>query len=251
VERSLAPIEQAEIRRRGWLNIVGAPSTWLPLGAGVVLLALAGSWMGGLAWLGWAALAAGIGWAGWRLTAGRRQVDRAAAEQLRRKLSHEHREYLRDLRRQVRSDDDGRTTQLIRGLGESFDRLVQQRMFERAEEPQWHAEVREKMASLYRSAVIWVERSIELGAAQQRVRSPEAQQRLARERNELLGEIHTSVQQLDQSLDALQLQQLDRDLPPQTLGQVRADLDRGLEVARRVDERLEALEREVGGRQRE
>ncbi|MFO0914570.1 MAG: hypothetical protein U0795_16550 [Pirellulales bacterium] len=239
------------MRRRGWLGVVGSPWTWLPVGAGVLLAVVGGGWAAPLAWAGWAAAAAGLGWAGWRLTRGRAKAERAAAEQLRRELSHRHREYLRDLRGQVREAGDGRTTDLIRALGESFDRLLQQGIFEEYDEKSWHAEVRTKLASLYRSAVDWIERSIELTKAQQRVQSESARTKLVQEREALGAEIDTTVQQLTQTLDRLEMERLDREVPEQQLSQMRAELDRGLEVARRVDERLEALDREVAGRDRE
>jgi hypothetical protein len=242
-------IDVDAIERRGRRIALLAKSTWIPVAAGIVLLAIANAWTGLLASVGWIALVAGVGLGAWRLTKGRAAMERKAIQELRAELNEEHREYLRELRRQSRVDGDARTVNLIRRLGETFDRMLDDGMFELYRNVPWQAEVRTRMVDLYRSAVAWLQRAYELWQAQQTLASAEGRAKLNAERESLMQEVDTTIQQLGQTLDQLKLQDLDRKVPDQKLIDLRDELTRGVEVARRVDQRMETLQREVLGRE--
>ena len=78
---------------------------------------------------------------------------------------------------------------------------------------------------------------------------PEAKQRLEQLRQDLLDSARQSAKRLNQTLDHLQLRTLTQDArrADQTAG-LKADLDQQLELARRIDHRLEQFDQEIQAR---
>jgi methyl-accepting chemotaxis protein len=76
----------------------------------------------------------------------------------------------------------------------------------------------------------------------------EARETVLRSRGELLEEVTRSVEQLGASIDQIQVSALAQGAGSSDLAKIRSELDVGLEVARRVQERMEDLDRRVAER---
>lgn len=100
------------------------------------------------------------------------------------------------------------------------------------------------LTALHGSCLDALQRAAALADADREVQTPEVRDELIRDRQRLLVEVDAGVAQLTATLDRLQADGLTRPADD-SLQEVRDDLERSLEVARRVEERLEELERSV------
>lgn len=214
------PAANKEMVMRGWTGVLGV--------LGLVLLAAAffgGGWTVGL--FGLAALVAALG------TAAARSIYRPL-------LTGTVQSQLDSLRWPLRSDPDPRALA-------SLDKLkrVRQRLdgpLRTAPMSPLLAEVRAKAEELYESCVSWLQRAAQQQAAAARMATPEAKQELLRVHGELLGEVAGSVDRLGATVDQIELSVLSQASAGPDLAGIRSELDMGLEVARRVEQRMNELD---------
>jgi hypothetical protein len=111
-------------------------------------------------------------------------------------------------------------------------------------------ELADKAEELYTSCVTTLERSFELYQAAQGMATSEARDELLRSRDALVGEVVQSVDHLGGTVDYLQSAGLAGGADETNLGRIRDELETGLEVARRVSERVSRLEQDLAERER-
>ena len=105
-------------------------------------------------------------------------------------------------------------------------------------------EVKEKTGQLYRSCLASLERSLVLRDAALEMMTESARRNLFKSREALIGEVGTTIRHLAATLDFLQTAKLEKD---DDLHRARMweELDFGLEVARRVEDRMNDLEQSL------
>lgn len=196
---------------------------------------------GGLAFL------AGLVTAGWRWTWGRVTLFRRAERAVMHRIQQQELEKLRGLRRKMRQDRDPSTTALVRQLQSILKRITNglATVDDSTIDRQYEA-AKGQAADLYDSCVRLLDRSYALWEAAQRMSTPERQSEMILQRSELLQEVSQSMQHLNASLDQIEAAQVrDRSGEASQHEQLRDELSMGLEVARRVEDRMSTLEREL------
>ena len=227
-----------------------SPVSWLPTLGGVALIAIGGG-TGALAWFGLAGIAVGVGWAAWRLTVGRERLNAATLRQLRDESHNRQLAMIRQLQQQLRSDKDARTGEAIRKLREIYKRMYEGDLLPTSGGPAWQFDVRQRMADVYESSLASLRRTFELWQAAVEMDTEEMRNKILGSRDEAVREVVETIAQLGVAVDSVQAKSLDKQLPDEELSMLRGQLDRSLEVARRVEERMNAIETAATKRIRE
>jgi hypothetical protein len=188
--------------------------------------------------------AAGMAFTRWVYVAGplADTMDRARASQAERGEQMR----LDQLQRQLRDDSDPRTRDNVTKLRQLRSRL--QAALRNPTGDPLLVEVRQKTEELYQSCLGNLERVAQQGVAAREMATAEARETVLRSRGELLEEVTRSVEQLGASIDQIQVSALAQGTGSSDLAKIRSELDVGLEVARRVQERMEDLDRRVAER---
>ncbi len=233
------------LRGRILRNLLRWPLVNVPavLGTGALLLGLAtGRPTGYLAMLGAAGVLAGAAAAVGRWWMGSDELARLARQQLQDEGRREHRTYLRRLYRRLRKDRDRRTNKRLKQLQRIHGRLQRAGVLGRRDKADLQQDIKDDAAELYGSCVTSLERSLDLWHAAKEMASAESRDRLLAAREELLEEVGHSIAHLDATLDHLNTSKLKPGARSEQLARTREELEIGLQVARRVEQRMAELE---------
>jgi hypothetical protein len=204
--------------------------------SGVAAAALVGAGClaasGAAAWFRWR----------WRQAA----LTELAVTDIRLRAHRNHLVYLKQLRRRMRRDRDPRSSRIVRGLLRIYERLRTSESDSERDATRTLREIHDQARALYQSCLRLVERTLELWEGARRMATDVSRQQLLNSRGEMLDQVEASIGHLQRSLDELQGTALRRqeDLTSDH-ARLRQELDQGLEVARRVEERMGELEREL------
>jgi hypothetical protein len=247
-------MDAPNLHGRAFKRVLRSPLVSIPgvVGAGLFLLAVIGGapvgtlGLVGLAGMGAAAVVAAFRW--W--TARDKYLEKARHDLLRDQQRTEMAR-LNHLRRQVRADADVRTNRAIGKLRDLYRRLVQVRAEGRPSDAPTVAELQQSAERLYRSCLAALERSLAQWDAAQQMTTEESRGQMLASREALLAELDESIGHLGRTLDHLQAMPLKHDPRGEDLARVREELDMGLAVARRVEQRMDELDRDLGPRRAE
>lgn len=226
-------------------NVIGSvltsKSVLLPIVVGCITMAFTS---GIPFFIGAAAAAMGVATAIARLTSRKSTTDQGPTK-LRSQHRREHGAYLRELQGKLRQDEDSRTGELLKAIRELFKRIEELGIGSQSTEKTWMKAIAEQVDELYRSCLDGLEKSYALWQEAKRVNTPDLKDRLLKQREELVEEVEKSVQHLGKSLDQVQVSSSSLQRPDNDLGRLRDELDQGLEVARKVEQRVSELDREI------
>lgn len=232
------------IRKRVFLRLLGSPFVLAPLVLGST--ACTAIWALGIKpAFGWFAVLAGfLGAAGAYLTRlifdGGRTAQAVLAD-LEREERQARQATLDDLdRRLTQADNDPRPEVALRDLRElaqAFEEFAG-----RADEVHLPVvvEVRSRVRQLFDQSIRSLEQTLKLGDIGLRLKLPEARQPILEQREKIVADIQASVKQLGGTLAALQRLQTGSQNQSE-LARLRDELDQSLQLAGRVEERLNAL----------
>jgi hypothetical protein len=242
-------------RRRVLAKLVASPWVAVPVGLGAVslLASLAlGEPRGFLAFMGMSGILLGVGMALTRWLYGLEDLAREALDDLDGETEESHRAYLNQLETRLRADGDPRTDRSLTELRNLRDRMTGAGLTDESLSSAFVPEIREKAEQLYHSCLASLERTLELWRAAQEMATEKARTLVLDSRESLLGEVAASIRHLGATLDHLRTAELRRDRGDQSLARMREELEMGLEVARRVDQRVgeldESLRQRLDGR---
>ena len=166
---------------------------------------------------------------------GPRIVEKAMAAEAARQRARREAE-LDALDAKLAADGDGRTESALRRL-----RALHERLWTDDPDGRPPTEILRKAEELFRFSVQSLERTLAFQSAAGALATRDAKLAVAQRRDGLVREVGEGVDQLARTLDQIQLLKLEEG-GGRTLAALRADLDAGLAVARRVDERLRGME---------
>ena len=185
-----------------------------------------------------------------RWISGGEKLTEQAWRDLQGKVRKEHVKYLRELRRQLRGDRDPRTSNMLKRLQKAYDRLLVSDRWREDEPNEIFAEIRGQSHELYQSCLRLLERSLEIWKTSRDMATESARQRLRDSREQLITEVQRSIENLEQTLDHMQTSQLKQGSQLEAdAARLREELNEGLAVARRVEERMEQLDVDLKNRQ--
>ncbi len=243
-------MDRSSFRKKVILDLVSSPWTMVPVAGGLSLLM--SSWaMGGgadwLAFLGVSGLLAGVGALFTRWIFRSDKIARDAFEALQAEAQKEQERTLDDLDKRLRQDKDPRPEACLEDLRSMYDAFRKNNNLDRRLGHQSAIEITNKVEKLFRSCILSLERSHELWKTSREMKTSKARDALCEERERTVEEILASTKQMAKSLDEIQAMLVVQKHDERQLAQIRQELDESLEVARRVEQRMQSLEDELGG----
>jgi hypothetical protein len=242
-------VDASLLRKRVWRRIVLAPTVLVPVAAGVGLLGGAIALGPIAAFAGVASCLLGVGMLGTRALTKVESLTEKTMEQMRREELRRRELLLDGLDAKLQTTGETRDEFLLRDL------RVLIRQFEEARELRSRAsasggslrqviDVESKSERLFESCVRSLERSYELWITARQLSTPAARTNATERREKLLREVEVSVQHLGTILEGLHsLQGAEEDT--QEMARIRGELDRTLESAKRVEDRMRDLDAEL------
>ena len=240
--------DRATIRRKVLMSLLAAPSFLLPATLGVT--AVLASWATGLGepWLPFAgglAVLAGLGTLATRLIFGLDEVSRRAADELRRETQETWTLRLDDLDRRLEEDGDQRTEALLREL-RALNKTIREQGLSKRLDPASRVDITIKMGELYDGSIRALEKSLALWHAAQEIPAGKGRRGFLEQREAQVREVGRCVGVL-QELCRMETAAASSDTPDSELARIRAELNHSLEVAKRVEDRMESLEKDIHG----
>jgi len=239
------PIDPGYLRRRAWRRLLASPLVAGPVvfGGGLLLLSIAGIDLGGYGVaLGMASLVLGVVVGGVRRLVHFDRIVEEVRGEFQGQTTFSQYLYLHSLGRRLKADGDPRTRQHVRELRRLYSRLDR---VGAAGPAGLRAEIYDKAGELYRSSIAALERTLEYRTAALEMSTDEARRQMVQARETLLAEVGRSIQHLGATLDHLQSAALRRDPTEENLVRVRDELVESLDVAKRVEEDMADLDRQL------
>lgn len=243
-----AVMAEASITKRATFRAILTPAVLFPAGLGGVVSLMAlftGTLIGPSGFVGLGLLAVAAATAGYRFFFRRpaiaRQLAQEAGDERLKTTIYE----LRELRRRLRADGDPRMIGLADSLRKVHQRLAAIRLAADNPARDLLPDLRSKADALWANCLTALRRASELSRASDQMSTGEGRRRMIEARESLVDEAERSVRHLGATLDHLQAASLDRDRPDESLARIREELEQGLEVSRRVEERMKELDRDI------
>jgi hypothetical protein len=241
-------MDPSRFRRKVLVDLIAAPWTLVPAALGASALTVA--WgldqgTGFLAFMGVTGLIAAVGAVATQWVLGSDKLMRRAFEALQAEDARKQEESLDRLDRRLQGDDDPRPEQCLRDLRQLYQGFKRDTAWTGRIGERSAVEIANKVEKLFQACIISLERSQELMESAARMKTPAARKTSLESRERLLDEVRASVEQLAHTIDGVQSLAMEKS-KEQDLALVRQELDESLEVARRVEERMQTLEAELG-----
>lgn len=248
--------QETQLRKRKWKRLFRSVAWPTIAGGGILLAGVAtGQILAPLGFVGMGLLALGTAVGVYRWTLGGERLTEEARADLETETAREHVAYLKTLRGRMRRDRDPRTTKMVKKLKDVYDRLTARGIPESADSVTKRragmAEVHQGARGLYQSCLDMLERSLELWNGARKMATESSRAQLLKSRDEILDQVEESINHLDRTLDQIQVAKLGQDDSISAdNSQLQQELEQGLEVARRVEERMRDLEHDLRMKER-
>jgi hypothetical protein len=237
-------MDRAALTKRILLNLFRSPLVSVPIALGAATWAAGlamGEPVGFLSFLGFLGVSMGIGTGLTKLVLFTKGMTRCTFQNVWDDQDHTQDSYLDQLDERLAADNDPRTNEYIAELRRQRDRLVNSELINNHAHSKILPEIKSNAEKLFHSCLNSLERSLVFWDAANQMATREARQELLDSREQLLDEIRNSVCLLGMSLDCLHTSALRRD-DTTDLAQIRQELEMGLEVAQRVEQRMMQIE---------
>jgi len=240
----LTNMNEGQIRRKVFLRLLGHPVVLAPLVLGVSACTAvwAFNWPPGLGWFATAAGAlASVGAYITRLVLDNGKTAQSVIAEIEQRDHQAGQAALDDLdRRLVAADTDPRPETALRDL-----RALVRAVDDYAGSTEGlHApaviDVRSRVQQIFESSVRSLEQTLQLGDTAKILHLPEARKPLLEQREKIIADIQAGVKQLGGTLAALQRLATGTQ-SSRELSRLRDELDQSLEIASRVEDRLNSL----------
>ena len=224
-----------DVKKKVLLDLFASPWTLIPMVGGMSAWLLSWGLDGSttLNLIGLGGILVGAGIQASRLIFGLEDLTRKAHGYLTEKQKQERDGRLDRLATELRQDDDPRSEECLLRLRKLYATLEE-------ETPTGNAILlREKVDKLFHAAIRQLERSFQLWEKAKRLPGP-TKRPLLEERKKAIDEVVLTVNHLTRTVEqyhAFQIKDSDDEL-----AKLRDELDRTLEIARRADERIDAID---------
>ena len=239
--------DETKLRRRVLLKLLSSPVTMLPFLGGVTVTAA--SWAlnvrpaAGL-FVGLAGVLAATGTFFTRLLLAGEDTAKETIKEIQEEDSLSREAALDALDERLAMDGDRRTESALRDLRTFVRKFREERLVSAHLNSRTAFDVVQRVEDLFDRCVASLEESLDLLETARQMNTREARRPILDQRERIIREVGESVVHLGRIL--VQIQEIrTADSPAAGLNRIREELDRSLDVARRVDERMQALEREL------
>jgi hypothetical protein len=240
-------MDRNRVRNKVLLDLLAGPATVIPAALGATLLAVA--WAvdqhaAALAFLGVSSLLASVGTVATRWIFGAERMTARAMQSLADEEARGRSAALDALDKRLRTDQDPRPEDWLAELRSMYQGFVQDRAWRsRLSEPS-AAELAGKVENLFQGCIISLQRSADLMDTAGSMATRDGRRSVLDARERLLEEVSRSVAQVARAIDDVRSLRLETD-DGERLARIRQELDESLDVARRVEDRLQTLETEL------
>ncbi len=247
LDNAKAFLDQDRFRKKVLLKLAADPFFLAPFVVGVTdLLAL---WTfnldSGLAvFAGIVAILAAVGYFFTRLMLGKKSLATEALESLQKEARAERDKRLDELDRRLAADGDPRTEICLRDLRALASAFEESRDAMIARANGATTEILGGVEQLFQRCVHSLEKSLELGYTAERMTSKSARQPILQERERIIAEVMQTIPQLGHVLASIQALEVNGSSRASDLAAIRTELDQSLEVAKKVKERMQSMEKE-------
>lgn len=234
-------------RKKVFLKLAADPFFLVPFLAGVTDLLTLWTFTLGSGIALFAGIAAILGAAGYfftRLVLGKRSLAKEALESLQQEARAEREKKLDDLDRRLSVDGDPRTETCLRDLRALATAFEEGRSAMSALNTGSTVDILAGVDQLFSRCVLSLEKTLELGYTAERMTSAAAREPILQERERIIAEVMKTIPQLGHMLAAIQALELDGSTRDSELANIRRELDQSLEVAKKVKERMQSMEKE-------
>jgi len=263
--RRMAPLSQASnqprmpvldrsaFRKKLALKVFSSPATLFPIVAGItdfLALWVFGSKSGWWLFAGMAAVLGGLGIFFTRLllddTASKKTV-----EALEQEAGKTRERALDELEQRLAADGDPRTESSLKDLRTLASVFRQGGSWTASLASRSAFDIAQGVEQLFDRCVHCLAKTLELWRIAQKMSGLEARAAILEQRERLIGEVDESIRQLGKILAGIEGIGTGQSSGDSELARLRSELDRSLEVARRVNRRMEDLDLEMHGMSRD
>ncbi len=227
-----------DVKRKVMLDLFASPLTLLPVVVGAT--ALLASWaMGGnpaLTFGGVAGMLGGFGMFASRIIFGLEKLTNEAYEYVLEQQQENQLQSLQQLESRLKKDRDPRTERLLSQLRTLYEDLKAD--IEKGKITIAAHEVLDGVNNMFHVSVKHLDRSFQLWQTASKMKGT-SRERIMQQREELIEEVATSCEYLEQTIDQLNAVATKRNRSD--LSRMRSELDETIRVARRAEERTNAL----------
>ena len=242
-------MDPSSFRKKVILNLLGSPWTVVPAAGGLTLLLASwavGSGVALLQVLGVTALLTSIGSLCTRWIFQSDRITREVFEAMQAEAERKAEQELDNLDHRLRQDRDPRPEACLAELRDLYDAFKKNTELPKNIGHEAALEITNKVEKLFKSCILSLERTHELWLTAREMKSRQARDSLCEDRERIVQEIQASTQQLARTLDVVHTLAANQGQDGQ-LAQIRQELNQSLEVARRVEQRMQSMEAELGG----
>ena len=240
-------LDSADYRNRVIRKAGASPLVWLPAGVGVLTAAVGvAAGAGFLIFLGLSGAAFGVGWFATRLLGRTDALGKAVAADVEGERGAAEAGRLDGLARRAEVVGDREVAGHVYQLRQLAGRLDGAEAWGRSASVglEVAVDVLGRSQQLYDSCLASLDRALALRTAAAEMATAEGKSRVLASRQKLLNEVDGGIGRIGLALDRLQAASLTRDAGGD-LPRLRDELDAGLQIARRVEERMGALEQSL------
>ena len=245
-----ATIDAKAFRRRVLFKHVSTP--WLLAPFLISLTLLAAVWTFGIEagvalFAGVAGVLLSFGGFFTRLLLGSETINQQAAAELVREARASQEKTLDALDARLQNDGDPRTEACLRDLRTFAKAFQEERLWTHGVNAGSIYSIVNGVEDLFSQSVAALERSVEMIRMARSLATPQARRPILAQREDLIQDVGKSIQQLGRILAELQRIGGEGGEDMSKLASIREELDQSLEVARRVDRRMNQLSRDLEG----
>lgn len=239
-------LDEGKLKRRILLKLVSSPLTLLPFVGGVTTMV--GAWalnthvpIGLFA--GLAGILVGTGAFLSRLTLGGETAAKQVLEEMQQEARRAREAALDDLDARLAADGDPRTESALRDLRTFMKAFHERETWASGLNSRLTYDIMQGVEELFNRCVQSLEETLKLWRTAQEMRTKSARTPILGQRERIIREVASSIDQLGKLL--VELQNLESGArAPAGLARVRKELDQSLAMARSIDEHMKALDKE-------
>lgn len=241
-------MDRRKLRRKVLLDLLSAPWTLVPSVVGAS--SLLGAWAadagaGWLAFVGLSGLLAGVGSLATQWILQSDEIIRRAYEDLEADEMAQHERRLDLLHNRLLKDKDTRDEHSLQELRALYRSLRSDPQVLGRLSAQSAVEITSQVEKLYKGCILSLERTAEMVEAARKLNRSKAKTSLLESRETLLAEVFESIEQLAKTIEHVKELKVNSSSTAD-LARIRQELDESLAVARRVEQRMQSLEQELG-----
>ena len=247
-----AALDKGKFRKRLLLEIASRPFTLWPfvLGSTILLTTWTFSLRSGVAaFAGIASILAAVGTFFTRLLLGSEKLGKTVIDDLQKEMVQQREASLDDLERRLCSDGDTRTENSLRDLRTLAKAFRERRAWSASLNASSTFDILSGVEQLFNRCVVSLERSLNLWYTAYKISTPDARQPILTQRELIIEDVAKSIKQLSKILAGIQSIRDDGSSYDSELGRIRQELDRSLQVAKMVEERMQTFSAEIEGQQ--